>query len=607
MREVVAAVDVGGTRIKAALVDRSYDVVAAAAPCRRPADIARRHRRRPSPRRWPTCSPPAERDGAPRRGWSAAAWSCPAWSTSGAAWACVGQPGLARPAGPRRGGRARCRCRPPSGTTCGPGCWPRPGSARRAGRRHALFLPVGTGIAGALMLEGRADLGRRLGRRARPHGRRPGRAAVRLRRRVGCLETIASAAAVERGVRRATGERLLGRAGRRADAVGRRPGGGAVWERAVSRLGAGDRRDRDAHRGGPRARRRRAGRERGDAAGAPLRADLDARLTFQRPPAHARRAALGDRAGCLGRRRAWRGTPCDPHRHAQRRPRRHLRRRRAGAARAATASRAVRQRAGGKGVNVASVLARMGHAGRRHRAAPGAGPARTSRADLDARGIAHRFVDGAASAPYGHGRLGGARRRHGLQRAGPGGPGRTGGPRWCAASASSCASTAPAWSCSRAACPAVCRRTRTRGWSRAARAHGARAVVDADGAALRDARHGRRPRSSSPTAHELLSATGCTDDRRRRGGAAVPPAPATWSCRTAPRGSCCSRCGGRRLRARLPEPLAGNPTGAGDALVAALAAGLEDGDAVAGDGSRGRWPGPAAAVLQPVAGEIDPD
>jgi len=28
MQEVVAAVDVGGTRIKAALVDRSYDVVA---------------------------------------------------------------------------------------------------------------------------------------------------------------------------------------------------------------------------------------------------------------------------------------------------------------------------------------------------------------------------------------------------------------------------------------------------------------------------------------------------------------------------------------------------------------------------------------------------
>jgi 1-phosphofructokinase family hexose kinase len=56
---------------------------------------------------------------------------------------------------------------------------------------------------------------------------------------------------------------------------------------------------------------------------------------------------------------------------------------------------------------------------------------------------------------------------------------------------------------------------------------------------------------------------------------------------------------------RLPGPLAGNPTGAGDAAVAALIAGL-----VAGEG----WPGivrdavaaSAAAVLSPVAGEISP-
>jgi fructose-1-phosphate kinase PfkB-like protein len=56
---------------------------------------------------------------------------------------------------------------------------------------------------------------------------------------------------------------------------------------------------------------------------------------------------------------------------------------------------------------------------------------------------------------------------------------------------------------------------------------------------------------------------------------------------------------------RLPGPLAGNPTGAGDAAVAALIAGL-----VAGED----WPGivrdavaaSAAAVLSPVAGEISP-
>jgi tagatose 6-phosphate kinase len=56
----------------------------------------------------------------------------------------------------------------------------------------------------------------------------------------------------------------------------------------------------------------------------------------------------------------------------------------------------------------------------------------------------------------------------------------------------------------------------------------------------------------------------------------------------------------------MPAALAGNPTGAGDALVAALAAGLA---------SRSTWQQTvqdavtwsAAAVLQPIAGEIDPD
>jgi tagatose 6-phosphate kinase len=57
--------------------------------------------------------------------------------------------------------------------------------------------------------------------------------------------------------------------------------------------------------------------------------------------------------------------------------------------------------------------------------------------------------------------------------------------------------------------------------------------------------------------------------------------------------------------ARLPRPVAGNPTGAGDALVARLALGLARGEP---------WPErlrdgvavSAAAVLAPVAGEVDP-
>jgi fructose-1-phosphate kinase PfkB-like protein len=61
---------------------------------------------------------------------------------------------------------------------------------------------------------------------------------------------------------------------------------------------------------------------------------------------------------------------------------------------------------------------------------------------------------------------------------------------------------------------------------------------------------------------------------------------------------------GSVLRGALEQPLRGNPTGAGDAVVAAVAAGLAAGcdweqllaDAVA-------WS--AAAVLQPVAGRVD--
>ena len=64
------------------------------------------------------------------------------------------------------------------------------------------------------------------------------------------------------------------------------------------------------------------------------------------------------------------------------------------------------------------------------------------------------------------------------------------------------------------------------------------------------------------------------------------------------------------VRAHLRRPLSGNPTGAGDALTAALAADLEDGlpadrDTWAAVLRRGvAWS--AAAVLQPVAGSLDP-
>ena len=61
---------------------------------------------------------------------------------------------------------------------------------------------------------------------------------------------------------------------------------------------------------------------------------------------------------------------------------------------------------------------------------------------------------------------------------------------------------------------------------------------------------------------------------------------------------------GTAVRARLDASLEGNPTGAGDAVVAALAAGL-DGDRPRDEVIREAVAWSAAAVLQPVAGVVD--
>jgi tagatose 6-phosphate kinase len=130
---------------------------------------------------------------------------------------------------------------------------------------------------------------------------------------------------------------------------------------------------------------------------------------------------------------------------------------------------------------------------------------------------------------------------------------------------------------------------------------GVPAVLDADGAAL-TAGAAAGPALVKPNAHELAAATG-TDDpwagaaALAAGGAeavVVSLGPAGLLART-PEGA---------WRARLPERAHGNPTGAGDAAVAALTAGLLDGTP---------WPErlahaaalSAAAVLAPLAGGFD--
>ncbi len=170
----------------------------------------------------------------------------------------------------------------------------RVGAAR--GAADALFVPVGTGIAGALMLDGSVvaaggwagELGHVVVDPQGPMCPCGGR---------GCLETIASASAIAREYAARTGRGVGAQEVARLAAEGD-PVATAVWHRAVVALA-------DAIvttatitgvelvlMGGGLA-------QSGEVLLAPLRAEIAARLTFQRP-VRLVPAALGDRAGCLG-------------------------------------------------------------------------------------------------------------------------------------------------------------------------------------------------------------------------------------------------------------------------------------------------------------------
>lgn len=168
------------------------------------------------------------------------------------------------------------------------------GAAR--GARHALFIALGTGIAGALMLDGNAisadgwagELGHLVIDPSGPLCRCGTR---------GCLEAVASAVAVERAYAHRTGRRL------EAEHIAARARSGdseasAVWVEAISALAQAivatvtiTGVDLIVVGGGLA--------ESGETLLAPLRADVTRRLTFQRPP-RVEKAALGDRAGSLG-------------------------------------------------------------------------------------------------------------------------------------------------------------------------------------------------------------------------------------------------------------------------------------------------------------------
>ncbi|MFY1674844.1 ROK family protein [Plantactinospora sp. WMMB334] len=165
------------------------------------------------------------------------------------------------------------------------------------GTRHVLFLAIGTGIAAAHVVDGSAFAGAHgaageLGHVVvRPDGPPCGCG------RLGCLEAVASAAAVGRRY-----EALAGTAATAAEVVARAAGGeenaARVWRETIDALADGLTIAQALYDtevvvlGGGLAE---AGADLLD----PLGVALRQRLTFQTEP-RLRRAALGDGAGCLG-------------------------------------------------------------------------------------------------------------------------------------------------------------------------------------------------------------------------------------------------------------------------------------------------------------------
>ncbi|MEU0369734.1 ROK family protein [Streptomyces sp. NPDC006283] len=169
------------------------------------------------------------------------------------------------------------------------------GAAR--GARNVLFVAIGTGIAAAVICDGRpvradgyaGELGHVV---VQPGGDPCGCGGL------GCLETVASASAIAaaftaRSGRPADGAAAVAALVAQGDADAR-----AVWDRAADALASALATVTTLLApevivvGGGLA-------EAGDLLLDPVRARLTARLTFQRQPALVR-AALGDEAGCLG-------------------------------------------------------------------------------------------------------------------------------------------------------------------------------------------------------------------------------------------------------------------------------------------------------------------
>lgn len=166
------------------------------------------------------------------------------------------------------------------------------------GQRHVLFIAIGTGIAAAHVVDGKAFAG--------AHGAagevghiivRPGGPQCGCGAR-GCLESLASASAIGRRYAELSGVTEAAAFDVAARAAAGEALATAVWTEAVEALADGLLTAQALYDagtvvlGGGLA-------EAGEALLAPLRVALDARVTFHRLPALTR-AELGDTAGCLG-------------------------------------------------------------------------------------------------------------------------------------------------------------------------------------------------------------------------------------------------------------------------------------------------------------------
>ncbi|MFD7618857.1 ROK family protein [Streptomyces sp. NPDC059802] len=166
------------------------------------------------------------------------------------------------------------------------------------GADRFLFIPLGTGIAGAIGIAGTIEAG------AHGYAGEIGHIVVRPDGpdcgcgQRGCLETLASAGAVSRAWAAASGDPEADAADCAKAVESGDPAAVQVWQNAVDALAAGlvtaltllD--PRSLIIGGGLA-------EAGETLFTPLRAAVEERVTFQKLP-HIVPAALGDTAGCLG-------------------------------------------------------------------------------------------------------------------------------------------------------------------------------------------------------------------------------------------------------------------------------------------------------------------